>query len=449
MLLRFSFSNFRSFRGQQTLNLVASNYDKALPENCITPGLPGLTGKLLRWNKGAALYGANASGKSTVLEALEALADMVRLSAKITDPKEPIAQIDPFALDSAAAAEPTAFAVSFIQDGVRYEYRVAATRDRIIHESLRSFPTAQEEAWFTRDWSDEAGEHVFGPEKSKAFKRDLVLEKRTLPNALHLSKLVSENDRQVEPVFRWFKERLRFLDLSARSGLGGSFSMQQFAENTPLKGRILELLRHADIGVTGASVREEPRDEAELARLLKMIPAERQEEFKKAKWLQTELLHRGPGGTSLPLAWDAESAGTHRLFALAGPWLDILKEGYVVCIDELETSMHPLMVRELLRLFFSDKENSNRAQILFTTHNPLLLDPTLMRRDQIWFTDKDDEGAAHLYPLTDYEPRQGESLVRGYLAGRYGAVPFVPSGLLTGESDSTPAIDSKEAPVHE
>lgn len=125
-----------------------------------------------------------------------------------------------------------------------------------------------------------------------------------------------------------------------------------------------------------------------------------------------------------------ESAGTRRLFALAGLWLDILQKGNVVCIDELETSMHPLMVRELLRLFFSEMEYPNRAQILFTSHNPLLLDPTLIRRDQIWFTDKSNEGSAYLYPLTDYEPRQGESLVRSYMAGRYGAVPFVPGGLL-------------------
>lgn len=448
MLLQFSFSNFRTFRGLQTLNLVAGNRDKTLPENCITPSLPGLTGKLLRWNKGAAIYGANASGKTTVLEALSALADMVKLSAKLTDPKEPIAQIDPFALDPAAAAEPTAFVVSFIQDGVRYEYRVAATRERIQHESLRSFPSVQEEEWFTRDWSEEAGGHVFGPEKPKTFKRDPLLEKRTLPNALHLSKLISENDKQVEPVFRWFKDRLRFLDLSARSRFGDGFSMRQFAESTPLKERILALLRHADIGVTGASVREEPRDEAELQTILKLIPADKQEEFRKAKWLQAELLHRGPGGVSLPLNWEVESAGTHRLFALAGPWLDVLQKGYIVCIDELETSMHPLMVRELLRLFFSDKENANRAQILFTTHNPLLLDPTLIRRDQVWFTDKDDEGAAHIYPLTDYEPRQGESLVRGYLAGRYGAVPFVPSGLLNGEADALPVSGEKEA-AHE
>ena len=102
--------------------------------------------------------------------------------------------------------------------------------------------------------------------------------------------------------------------------------------------------------------------------------------------------------------------------------------------------MHPLMVRELLRLFFCPKENPKGAQILFTTHNPLLLDATLLRRDQVWFTEKDAEGESHLYPLTDYSPRKGESLVRGYLAGRYGGVPFVPAGL----SGSFPAAETLE-----
>ncbi len=430
MLLQFSFSNFKAFRGKQTLNLVAGNRDKSLPENCIEPNLPGLDGKLRRWNKGTAIYGANASGKSTVLDALEAFAELVRGSAKITDPKEPIVQIDPFALDPFAATEPTAFIVSFIQEGVRYEYRVAATRERIWHESIRAFPVAQEQVWFTRDWSESEKDHVYGPKTSKAFARDPILEKRTLPNALHLTKLVSENNKQVEPVFRWFKERLHFLDLSTRNRFGSAFTMQQIAEKTPLMARILELLSLADIGVTGASVQEGAYSEAEIQRFMSMVPEAQRDELKKAKWIRPELLHRAPGGTSLPLKWDSESAGTHRLFALAGPWLDILEKGYVVCIDELETSMHPLMVRELLRLFFSEKENPNRAQILFSTHNPLLLDPTLIRRDQVWFTEKNDEGAAHLYPLSEYEPRQGESLVRGYMAGRYGAVPFIPGGLL-------------------
>jgi AAA15 family ATPase/GTPase len=161
-----------------------------------------------------------------------------------------------------------------------------------------------------------------------------------------------------------------------------------------------------------------------------------------------ELIHRASGNTEVALPWQSESAGTHRLFALAGPWLDILGNGYTVCVDELETSMHPLMTRELLRLFFSEQENPTCAQILFTTHKPLLLDATLVRRDQVWFTEKDSEGAAHLYPLTDFSPRKGESLVRGYLSGRYGAVPFVPEGLL-GTFPPHEVLDRTESDSHE
>ena len=146
MILQFSVSNFRAFYERQTLSLTASNYDKTLPENCIAPDLPGL--KRDRWVKGAAIYGANASGKSTLLEALKALKTLVESSAKTTDPKEPITSIEPFALAPEAATEPTAFAVTFVTESVRYEYRVAATRERVWHESLRAFPVGKEQTWF-------------------------------------------------------------------------------------------------------------------------------------------------------------------------------------------------------------------------------------------------------------------------------------------------------------
>jgi uncharacterized protein len=429
MLLQFSVSNYRAFRDLQTLNLAASNYDKALPENCIAPDLPGLKNR--RWVKGAAIYGANASGKSTLIEALEAFVEMVRESAKLTDPETPISQIEPFALDPAAAEEPTAFAVTFVNDGVRYEYRVAATTHLVWHESLRAFPLGKEQIWFVREWSEKLKDHVFSPDSPKGLPRDKGIEKRTLPNMLYLSKAIAENRKELEPVFRWLVKQLKFLDLSTKTGLGSSFTERELeAADSPLRDKIVSLLRHADLGVTGADIVEIQHTKEDLRRGFPDLTPDLIEELCKRSSKRPQLTHRAPTGLSLMLPWHSESAGTHRLFALVGPWLDILQSGYTVCVDELETSMHPLMVRELLRLFFSDQENPNRAQVIFTTHNPLLLDPTLIRRDQVWFTDKDDEGKAHLYPLTDYEPRVGESLVRGYLAGRYGAVPFVPEGLL-------------------
>ena len=428
MILQFSVSNYRCFRSLQTLNLAASSQDKALSDNCITTDLPGLSGK--RWIKGLALYGANASGKTTILEALETLADLVRNSARMTDPKEPITQIEPFALCPGQPESPTAFAVALVAEGVRYEYRVAATRERIWHESLRAFPKKVEQLWFSRDWSTESGSYTWTPDRPTGFQRDPQLEGYTLSNVLFLSKAVASNRTELEPVFRWFKERLRFLDLSTRSRLLPRFTLKRIQEQTPLHDRIVEMLRHADIGVTNARVIEERPPDEEVEKLFTKMPAEARERLLKERWLKPELAHRCSGGTELPLPWDSESAGTHRLFGLAGPWLDILSNGFTACVDELETSMHPLMVRELLRLFFSGNENPKGAQILFTSHNPLLLDATLLRRDQVWFTDKDSDGEAHLYPLTDYSPRKGESLVRGYMSGRYGAVPFVPAGLL-------------------
>ena len=429
MIIQFSVSNYRCFRGLQTLNLAASG-DKTLSDNCIKATLPGLSGK--RWLKGVGIYGANASGKSTVVAALEALTDLVLNSAKSTDPKEPIDQIEPFALCPEQPTSPTAFGIVFVADGIRYEYRVAATRERIWHESLRAFPCAREQIWYARDWDAPSATYIWTPEKPTGFRRDPQLEGYTLSNMLFLSKAVASNRTDLELVYRWFKEHLIFLDLSARSQMSFGYTLKQVKEKTAICERIVNLLRHADLGVTGASVVETKSPDNVLDVIFKQAPPEMREVLTGTKplWVRPELTHAASGSSSIPLPWSRESAGTHRLFALAGPWLDILERGRVVCVDELEASMHPLMVRELLRLFMSEEVNTKGAQLVFTTHNPLLLDTTLMRRDQIWFTDKDGTGASHLYPLTDYSPRKGESLVRGYMAGRYGAVPFVPTGLL-------------------
>ncbi|MCX6880489.1 MAG: AAA family ATPase [Verrucomicrobia bacterium] len=455
MLLQFTVSNFRAFREVQTLNLAASNYDKTLPQNCIDRDLPGL--KNSRWLKGIALYGPNASGKTTVIDALKAFARMVTRSASATDPKDAIEEIQPFALVSDSHAEPTAFGVVLISDGIRYEYRVAATRERVWHESLRAFPNAKEQLWFSRDWQAERQAYAWTPEKPVGYRRDSKMVEFTLPNVLFLSKAISLGDTQVEPVFRWFKDGLVFKDLSSRTpAIDTQFTAQQFEKATPLAPRILELLRHADLGVANVRVSEERYKSVwtELVRELtiKTPPRESAEAYDNMppdvvdNWnfvmpLRVELAHSSRGQAPVPLPWETESAGTHRLFALAGPWLEILQEGHTVCIDELDTSMHPLMVMALLRLLFSAETNPKDAQVIFTTHNPLLLDSTLIRRDQVWFADKDDHGEAHLYPMTDFAPRKGESLVRGYLAGRYGAVPFIPQGLLG--SFPAPASEGK------
>ncbi|MBL7205766.1 MAG: ATP-binding protein, partial [Desulfobacteraceae bacterium] len=141
----------------------------------------------------------------------------------------------------------------------------------------------------------------------------------------------------------------------------------------------------------------------------------------------TRLLFMHPSsdnGEDVALDFDEESAGTRKLFTLAGPWLDVLDKGLVFFMDELDTSLHPLLVRFLLSLLHNPETNRHNAQLIFNTHDTTVLDQSLMRRDQIWFVEKDEENATRLYPLSDYKPRKGEALQKGYLYGRYGALPF-------------------------
>jgi len=209
--------------------------------------------------------------------------------------------------------------------------------------------------------------------------------------------------------------------------LSPNFTAKQVMNDAKKRAQLTRLLQHADLGILSAKASERQLTHSDLP---DDMPDEIVKQLIDKKHLKISLGHRGSEGKEYALEWEDESSGTQKFFALVGPWLDILENGYIAGLDEIESSMHPLMVQALLKLVFSDKTNSQGAQLIFTTHNPLLLDTGLIRRDQVWFADKCDEGCTYLYPLTDYKPRKKESLVRGYMAGRYGAVPFIPSGLL-------------------
>ncbi|OYW73157.1 MAG: hypothetical protein B7Z37_22665 [Verrucomicrobia bacterium 12-59-8] len=328
---------------------------------------------------------------------------------------------------------------------------MAATTERVWHESLRAYPTSSAQTWFRRDWEPSEKKYVWGPDRPKGFPRDERLEKDTLSNVLYLSKHIASNRTELEPVFRWFKERFTYLTLDANSILGGGFTGEQLRNQSPLSSGIVQMLRRADLGITEARMVEDtsPGIKALKEILKDMAEGPLQVEIKKrmeSPQLKPQLSHRAAGERSIPLPWRAESTGTHRMFALSGIWLNMLADGDVAFIDELETSLHPLLVAELLRLFFNSTENRSRAQLIFTTHSSQLLDSSLLRRDQIWFTDKDSEGQGHIYPLTDYAPRNNESLFRGYLSGRYGAIPSLRHGLM-GDWSSIQELRNEDQPA--
>ena len=438
MLIELRVKNFRSFRDEQVLSLVASNYDKELPENLIPTDFPGL--KDTRLVKGAALYGANASGKSNLLLALRTLQRLVRDSAHARA-EAPI-PAETFALAQQTASEPVVLDITLIAKGVRYEYAIAFTKERVVAERLTAFPEGKAQLWYERTWNTGSGTYDWAPDRSAYYQRDAKRVEFTRANALYLSTAVKLNDQQLAPIYAWFTEQLQLVNLAADGGISAGFTASLLQEESPFGRQVINLLRHADFGVCNARAFEKPwaRDDFPDDPFPDDLVREAVAAVKKQTRLVLLLAHRAAGQSTVELPWDAESEGTRRFFGLAGPWLDILAKGYVVCIDELDTSMHPLMVFELLKLMFSVEHNPKGAQILFTTHNPLLLDPTLMRRDQVWFTDKKETGESFLYPLTDYKPRKGESLVRGYLSGRYGAVPFIPAGLMA--ADDPPQTQS-------
>lgn len=428
MIIDFSVKNFRSFREEQKISFVANNRDDSIPEALINPLLAGTEFSNIRLLKSLVIYGANAAGKTNTLMALAFLARMVENSATDLDEGDPTG-VEPFLFDQGSTDEPSEFILRFIVNGVRYHFVLVLNKRQILYEALSAFPKGREQVWYERSWDDETGKYSWDPARPTDYKRDPNLVKYTRENALYLSTAVKFNDEQLKPIYLWFKDKICMLRLNSDflMPLTPRFTAKRLMEDAQKRSQVISLLQNADLGILSAKA-----DEIEFTHdeLPDDIPEDIAKRIISKKHLEVSLGHRGSQGREYSLDWRNESSGTQKFFAVAGPWLDILEKGRIACLDELETSMHPLMVHALLRLVLSKSTNSKGAQFIFTTHNPLLLDTGLIRRDQVWFADKDDEGGSYLYPLTDYTPRKKESLVRGYLAGRYGAVPFIPEGLL-------------------
>lgn len=430
MLIEFKVSNYRSIREEQTFSLVAAKSDKELPDCVIERDLPGISG--VRFLKGAAIYGANASGKSNVLEAIHFLAEFVRNSATKLQPGDSTGT-KPFKLDQKSISKPSTFEITFVAEGVRYLFGISVTPQRVIEEYLISYPKGAPQRWYHREFNEAKNTYEWA-NPSTAFKDDKNFRDKTRENALFLSVGPQFNHPQLTQVFNWFKNNLHFINL--RDFRLMPVFTADLIQQSGYHDRILNLLRSADFGITDTKIQKKKITMEELKKHVPPLLFAEFEKKRQAKPAETveltelNLIHNAEGIEPVLLDFnEEESAGTQRFFALIGPWIDILDNGYTVFIDEIETSLHPILVSEILKLLFCSKNNPKGAQIVFTTHNPILFDNTLMRRDQIWFTEKTPEGATHLYSLTDYRPRKDEALAKGYLAGRYGAIPFLPDGL--------------------
>ena len=402
MLLRFQVTNFRSFRAEQTLSMVAGPF-KDHAEAVFHP--PGADEGVLPV---AAIYGANASGKTNVLLALRFMRDAVKNSHARWEPDAAI-EIEPFSGDPAS---PTALVVDFLMSGVRYQYGFSMSPAAVLEEWLYAYPAGKKQTWFARE-----------KDKSISFSAKMpgdnrTIERLTRPNSLFLSAAAQNNHEALSPVFKWFSKSPAFV-IGGRSRV--SRRTVSACEGTGSRDRVAQLLSLADLGITDLSV---------------VDPADNRSEDDYEEGAKEVLFLHRIAESDLVFAEAQESKGTIAFLSLLAPILDALDGGGLLCIDELDHSLHPLLAIEVIRLFSDPKRNPKGAQLIFNTHDTNLLNADLLRRDQIWFTEKARDGASQLYPLTDFKPRREENLDTGYLQGRYGAIPFLnPDSFLRHEEE--------------
>ncbi len=421
MLIDFKVKNYRSIKDEQSLSMVSSKQKEHLETHTFETSDPSH----MRLLKTSAIYGANAAGKSNIIKALQAMQEMVVYSASKYQRGDKL-PVKPFLFDALSKDEPTEFEVFFVSEDVRYQYGFSATQDKIVEEWLFASPKSRAQSWFARALdtkSDEASyEWQFG---DKFTGKKQLWQESTRDNALFLSTAVHLNSDQLKPVFDWFDKTLRI------TGVGGwdpRFTMQLCQEEN-YKNDILQFLRTADMDIEDIEIEDDTYDArkdpiGQLTRTMKKISTSN-------SLINVKMWHKDSTGNKVALDLKDESDGTQKLFAFIGPWLDSLEKGHVLVIDELHDNFHPLMVKFLVDLFHSNVTNKSNAQLIFTTHETSILSQDVFRRDQIWFCEKENK-ATKLYSLVEFKPRKGVTdLEKGYLSGRYGALPFFKSISMT------------------
>ena len=410
MFIGCTFKNFMSFYGENVFSMRANSDKKYCELNTLTTAY----GELI---KSAFVFGANSSGKTNFVEVVDIMRKIVL--AERTLQSRMIASVDTFLFSEASSNTPSAFEIEFIANDVVYEYGFEILKGEVNKEYLHK-KTRRKTPVFTRtspDFND------ISLSKDMENVRNLI--KNTRPDTLFLYWANSGNNNIAMTVCRWF-ESIKIFNTEDTSRLLGA-TIEYIEENTDGKQRVLDLLQKADANMLDfdVSVSEEneqnnfmkkalKKSYAELIQPIRLVDLTTKHYIYGENWEKKEAM-------SAPFAM--LSAGTKKLFEIAGSIIAALEEGSVVFIDELDTQLHPMLVRFLVMLFNSISKNPNSAQLICTTHDVLLLNEDI-RRDQVWFTEKDEYGVSKLYSLTDFKGVRKESrLLRQYLIGAFGAIP--------------------------
>jgi uncharacterized protein len=417
MLLTFRGQNARSFRDPFELSLLSTRLSE-----------PGVI-REIEWREdgrpvgvlpSAGIFGANASGKSNLLRALKDMRRLVLTSFRGNTPDGAV-ETHPFLLGEDEGKVPTSFEVELVLDGIRHDYGFVVDIDGVREEWARSYPRGRAVTLLQRN-DDRI--HLGAEQRGKGRAALEILR----PNALFLSTAAAINHPIFLPIFRWFQRNLSFADVDSRTN-------RQVITAEMLEGerrsQVLALLREADLGISDVSRRAlDPEYKEKLRKVISIFWEEAEPvdlEELGIRDFKVGLKHRARGREPVELPEEDESRGTLVWFGIVGLVSETLREGSVLLADEIEASLHPALVDVLVNLFQSPKSNPYRAQLIFSSHEVRLMGDSADRslgRDQIWFTEKNDEGATSLHSLADLAPRREEAIARRYLAGRYGGTPI-------------------------
>ena len=374
-----------------------------------------------RLKRAALIYGPSGTGKSCFVDGLEFAKQLVLFSVQQTHPGNPIAA-QPFLFDTSTRMQPSRFKIVFIENEVVYDYSFAVDTKRVLEERLYvRRPGGRRQNWLSREYRSDTDTFIWkfgsGLRGSRSIWREATRE-----DALFVSTAVQLNSESLRPVMNWFR---RLVVVGSR-GISPSFTSKSLKGDPEFKDRLVRFLRQMDIRLSEVRVREKDSVQGDID---SFPTAKRPEDFgskANAKVLVPEFGLPVKGDDRLAfLELDKQSDGVQRIYALASPWLEVVERGGVVVVDELDRSLHPHLVRFLIR-YINDSHtpDGHRAQLVATVHDTQLLESAVDRR-QVWLTEKSQDQTARLTPLFSYKPRKNESLRRGYLGGRYGAIPNV------------------------
>lgn len=422
MLIEFSVTNFRSFRERQTLSMVAAPRLRKR-ENVFKPESAGE--KFPDLLKVAVIYGPNASGKSNLLKALGVVGMIASLQPSTRN--IPL-QISPFLFDAVLADQPSVFELNFIYAGMRYQFTLSVTSERIVGEKLLTYPKGQESLLYERLHSAKGESYRFGAFLKDSFSAELLdaWQKLTPPKLLFIAQAMVNSNEAPTPLkvpFEWLSKS-SFLLLNGMDEMANS--AQELAEEDEFFAmQIASFLRDVDVPISKLTVEPLEFPQVGSNTLSKLLEKDNKSiKVTPTVGKRTTLTHRTALGDA-ELSYEEQSEGTKNLIGFWLPWFTknpSYGSDRLLIVDELDSSLHPKIVAALVEKHIN---SSMPSQLIFTTHDTHLMDAKLLRRDQFWITERDMNGATQLRSIHDFEGRESEDIEKRYYEGRYRGLPLV------------------------